>query len=84
MKIIETERLILRVPTYDDFGKLYSVHANPEANIFNPGWKKPSIEEYRKTLDKNIPSRKTAESLGLKYDKKFDNVGGERNVYYFK
>lgn len=168
MEIMETERLILRVPTYDDFGELYSVHANPEANIFNPGWKKPSIEEYRKTLDtiiehhkkygfgyysivdktdnrvfglcglrfttikdekylnlyyridpfktrkgfvkeaaskiievitkktnnkykivvltldKNIPSRKTAESLGLKYDKKFDNVGGERNVYYFK
>jgi len=55
VEIMETERLILRVPTYDDFGKLYSVHANPEANIFNPGWKKPSIEEYRKTLDKNIP-----------------------------
>lgn len=48
---METERLILRVPTYYDFDELYSVHANPEANIFNPGWKKPSIEEYRKTLD---------------------------------
>ena len=55
---METERLILRVPTYDDFGELYSVHANPEANIFNPGWKKPSIEEYRKTLDEIIEHHK--------------------------
>ena len=167
MKIIETERLILRVPTFDDFDELYSVHANPETNIFNPGWEKPSKEEFintlnkiiehhkkhgfgyyslidkadnrvfglcglrftsikdknylnlyyridpskmRKsfvkeaaskiidivtnelnneykvvalTLDKNIPSRKTAESLGLKYNKDFDNVDGEGNVYYF-
>ncbi|MDU2545092.1 MAG: GNAT family protein [Finegoldia magna] len=36
------------------------------------------------TLDKNIPSRKTAESLGLKYNKDFDNFGGDGNVYYFK
>ena len=35
------------------------------------------------TLDKNIPSRKTAESLGLKYNKDFDNLDGEGNVYYF-
>lgn len=35
------------------------------------------------TLDKNIPSRKVAESLGLKYDKDFDDLGGEGNVYYF-
>ncbi|WP_156286344.1 GNAT family N-acetyltransferase [Oceanivirga salmonicida] len=167
MKIMETERLILRVPTLDDFDELYSVHANPETNIFNPGWKKPSKEEYKETLntiiehhkkygfgyyslvdkadnrvfglcglrftlikdkkylnlyyridpsktrkgfvkeaatkiidiitrelnnkykvvaltlDENIPSRKTAESLGLKYDKNFDNVDGEGNVYYF-
>ena len=37
VEIMETESLILRVPTYDDFSELYSVHANPEANIFNPG-----------------------------------------------
>lgn len=167
MKIIETERLILRVPTLDDFDELYSVHANPETNIFNPGWEKPSREEFLDTLntiidhhknhgfgyyalvgkadnrvfglcglrfttindkkylnlyyridpskmrrgfvkeaatkiidvitselnneykvvaltlDKNIPSRKTAESLGLKYNKDFDDLGGEGNVYYF-
>lgn len=167
MKTVETERLILRVPTLDDFDELYSVHANPETNLFNPGWKKPSKEEFldtlntiidhhnkygfgyyslvdksdkkvfglcglrytsirdkkylnlyyridpskmRKgfvkgaatriidiitselnneykvvvlTLDKNIPSRKVAESLGLKYDKDFDDLGGEGNVYYF-
>lgn len=34
MKTVETERLILRVPTLDDFDELYSVHANPETNIF--------------------------------------------------
>ena len=167
MKIIETERLILRVPTLDDFDKLYSVHANPETNIFNPGWEKPSREEFLDTLNiiidhhkkhgfgyyalvdkadnrvfglcglrfttindkkylnlyyridpskmrrgfvkeaatkiidiitselnneykvvaltlnKNIPSRKTAESLGLKYNRDFDDLGGEGNVYYF-
>ena len=167
MKIIETERLILRVPTLDDFDKLYSVHANPETNIFNPGWEKPSREEFLETLNtmidhhkkhgfgyyalvdkadnrvfglcglrfttindkkylnlyyridpskmrrgfvkeaatkiidiitselnneykvvaltlnKNIPSRKTAESLGLKYNRDFDDLGGEGNVYYF-
>ena len=167
MKIIETERLILRVPTLDDFDELYSVHANPETNIFNPGWEKPSREEFLDTLniiidhhkkhgfgyyalvdkadnrvfglcglrfttindkkylnlyyridpskmrrgfvkeaatkiidvitselnneykvvaltlDKNIPSRKTAESLGLKYNRDFDDLGGEGNVYYF-
>lgn len=55
---METERLILRVPTYDDLDELYSVHANPEANIFNPGWKKPSIEEYMKTLDAIIEHHK--------------------------
>ena len=167
MQIMETDRLILKVPTYDDFDELYSVHANPETNIFNPGWEKPSKEEFmgtlntiidhhkkygfgyyslvdkvdnrvfglcglrfttiedkkylnlyyridpsktrngfvkeaaRKiidtitcelnneyqvvalTLDKNIPSRKTAESLGLKYNKDFDDVDGKGNVYYF-
>lgn len=167
MKIIETERLILRVPTLDDFDELYSVHANPETNIFNPGWEKPSREEFLDTLNiiidhhkkhgfgyyalvdkadnrvfglcglrfttindkkylnlyyridpskmrrgfvkeaatkiidiitselnneykvvsltlnKNIPSRKTAESLGLKYNRDFDDLGGEGNVYYF-
>ena len=167
MKIIETERLILRVPTLDDFDELYSVHANPETNIFNPGWEKPSREEFLETLNtmidhhkkhgfgyyalvdkadnrvfglcglrfttindkkylnlyyridpskmrrgfvkeaatkiidiitselnneykvvsltlnKNIPSRKTAESLGLKYNRDFDDLGGEGNVYYF-
>lgn len=167
MKKIETERLILRVPTLDDFDELYSIHANPETNIFNPGWEKPSREEFLDTLniiidhhkkhgfgyyalvdkadnrvfglcglrfttindkkylnlyyridpskmrrgfvkeaaskiidvitnelnneykvialtlDKNIPSRKTAESLGLKYNKDFDDLGGEGNVYYF-
>ena len=35
------------------------------------------------TLDENIPSRKIAESLGLKYKKEFDNIDGEGNVYYF-
>lgn len=167
MKIIETERLILRVPTLDDFDELYSVHANPETNIYNPGWEKPSREEFLETLNtmidhhkkhgfgyyalvdkadnrvfglcglrfttingkkylnlyyridpskmrrgfvkeaatkiidiitselnneykvvaltlnKNIPSRKTAESLGLKYNRDFDDLGGEGNVYYF-
>lgn len=167
MKKIETERLILRVPTLDDFDELYSIHANPETNIFNPGWEKPSREEFLDTLniiidhhkkhgfgyyalvdkadnrvfglcglrfttingkkylnlyyridpskmrrgfvkeaaskiidvitnelnneykvialtlDKNIPSRKTAESLGLKYNRDFDDLGGEGNVYYF-
>lgn len=167
MKIIETERLILRVPTLDDFDELYSVHANPETNIFNLGWEKPSREEFLDTLNiiidhhkkhgfgyyalvdkadnrvfglcglrfttindkkylnlyyridpskmrrgfvkeaatkiidiitselnneykvvaltlnKNIPSRKTAESLGLKYNRDFDDLGGEGNVYYF-
>ncbi|MGX7100212.1 GNAT family N-acetyltransferase [Globicatella sanguinis] len=168
MEMMETERLIIRVPTYDDFDELYSVHANPETNVFNPGWEKPSKEEYMKTLnsmidhhkkngfgyyslidkddnqvfglcglrfttindkkylnlyyriapskmrkgfvkeaamkiietittelnneyqvvaltlDENIPSRKTAESLGLKYNKDFDNIDGEGNVYYFR
>lgn len=167
MKVIETERLIIRVPTLDDFDELYSVHANPETNIYNPGWEKPSSEEFLETLntmidhhkkhgfgyyalvdkadnrvfglcglrfttindkkylnlyyridpskmrrgfvkeaatkiidvitselnneykvvaltlDKNIPSRKTAESLGLKYNRDFDDLGGEGNVYYF-
>lgn len=167
MEFMETSRLILRVPTLNDFDELYSVHANPETNIFNPGWEKPSREEYIKilneiiehhkkygfgyyslvdksdnkvfglcglrfttikdekylnlyyridpiktrkgfvkeaatkiidtitkqlnneykvvalTLDENIPSRKTAESLGLKYNKDFDNLDGEGNVYYF-
>lgn len=167
MKKIETERLILRVTTLDDFDELYSIHANPETNIFNPGWEKPSREEFLDTLniiidhhkkhgfgyyalvdkadnrvfglcglrfttingkkylnlyyridpskmrrgfvkeaaskiidvitnelnneykvialtlDKNIPSRKTAESLGLKYNRDFDDLGGEGNVYYF-
>lgn len=36
------------------------------------------------TLDENIPSRKTAESLGLKYNKDFDNIDGAGNVYYFR
>ena len=167
MEIMETERLIIRVPNYDDFNELYAVHANPETNIFNPGWEKPSKEEFMNTLntfidhhkkhgfgyyslvdkvdnrvfglcglrfttlrdkeylnlyyridpsktrkgfikeaarkiidtiskdlnhdykvfaltlDKNLPSRKTAESLGLKYNEDFDNFGGEGNVYYF-
>lgn len=167
MKKIETERLILRVPTLDDFDELYSIHANPETNIFNPGWEKPSrvefldtlniiIDHHKKhgfgyyalvdkadnrvfglcglrfttingkkylnlyyridpskmrrgfvkeaaskiidvitnelnneykvvalTLNKNIPSRKTAESLGLKYNRDFDDLRGEGNVYYF-
>ncbi|MEJ8752417.1 GNAT family N-acetyltransferase [Lagierella sp. ICN-221743] len=167
MKKIETERLILRVPTLDDFDELYSIHANPETNIFNPGWEKPSREEFLDTLNiiidhhkkhgfgyyalvdkadnrvfglcglrfttindkkylnlyyridpskmrrgfvkeaatkiidiitselnneykvvaltlnKNIPSRKTAESLGLKYNRDFDDLVGEGNVYYF-
>ena len=164
---METERLMIRVPTIEDFDALYLVHADPETNIFNPGWKKPSKEEsmqslssiiehhnqhgfgyyalvdkednrvfgicglrYTKvnnetflnlyyrispskmrrgfvkeaankiiedvtkklntkykivvvTLDENIPSRKIAESLGLKYKKEFDNIDGEGNVYYF-
>lgn len=29
MEIMETERLIIRVPNYDDFNELYAVHANP-------------------------------------------------------
>lgn len=164
---METERLMIRVPTIEDFDGLYLVHADPETNIFNPGWKKPSKEEFMQwlssiiehhnqhgfgyyalvdkednkvfgicglrytkinnetflnlyyrispskmrrgfvkeaankiiedvtkklnnkykivvvTLDENIPSRKTAESLGLKYKKEFDNIDGEGNVYYF-
>lgn len=167
MKKMETNRLVIRIPTLEDFDELYSVHADPETNIFNPGWEKPSREEYlenlnsiidhhrehgfgyyslvdkadnkvfglcglrftsiknqkylnlyyridpsktRKgfvkeaatkiidtitrelnneykvvalTLDKNIPSRKTAESLGLKHNKDFDNYDGDGNVYYF-
>lgn len=167
MKRLETERLILRVPRLEDFDELYAIHANPETNRFNPGWKKPSKEEFidtlnamidhhnkygfgyyslvdkadnsvfglcglrftlindkkylnlyyridpsktrngyvkeaarqimdrvttelnndykvvALTLDENIPSRKTAESLGLKHNKAFDNVGGAGNVYYF-
>ncbi|MFC4805388.1 GNAT family N-acetyltransferase [Filifactor villosus] len=164
---METERLIIRIPTIDDFDELYLVHADSETNVFNPGWKKPSKEEFMQflnsiiehhnqhgfgyytlvdkgdnkvfglcglrytkidketflnlyyrispskmrkgfvkeaankiigdvteklsnkykivalTLKDNIPSRKTAESLGLKYKKDFDNIDGEGNVYYF-
>ncbi|MCQ9209393.1 GNAT family N-acetyltransferase [Granulicatella seriolae] len=35
------------------------------------------------TLDQNIPSRKTAESLGLVHNPELDNYEGKGNVYYF-
>ncbi|MBJ8350268.1 GNAT family N-acetyltransferase [Streptococcus zalophi] len=35
------------------------------------------------TLDTNLPSRKTAESLGLVYNPQLDNYKGQGNVYYF-
>ena len=54
MRIMETERLVLRVPTEDDFEILYSVHADPETNIYNPGWKKPTEEEFMEVLKEII------------------------------
>ncbi|GGI00532.1 GNAT family N-acetyltransferase [Mammaliicoccus vitulinus] len=35
------------------------------------------------TKRENIPSIKTAEALGLKYQPEFDDYDGEGNVYYF-
>lgn len=35
------------------------------------------------TKRENIPSIKTAEALGLKYQSEFDDYDGEGNVYYF-
>lgn len=54
MKIMESERLILRVPTEDDFAALYAVHADPATNLYNPGWKKPTEEEFMESLKKII------------------------------
>lgn len=36
------------------------------------------------TLAANLPSRRTAESLGLVHDPSYDDYQGKGNVYYFK
>lgn len=167
MTTIETARLLIRIPKPEDFEILYSIHADPLANIYNPGWTETKREDFQSFFDAvvehhnkfgfgyyvlqdkedrqvfglcglrftsfqnqeylnlyyrispsktrkgfvkeaakaivdavlsktnkaypilalttydNIPSRKTAESLGLQYNPAFDNVDGQGNVYYF-
>lgn len=167
IKMIETPRSIIRVPDQGDLEILYSIHSDPLANIYNPGWTETNREEFKRffdtviahhkqhgfgyyvlvdkedhkvfglcglrytsindtkylnlyyridplktrrgfvkeaareiidlvlkrsghkyrvvalTSEDNVPSRKTAESLGLKYDPRLDHLGGEGNVYYF-
>lgn len=65
MEMMETERLIIRVPTDDDFVELYSVHANPETNILYPGWEKPSKDEYMKTLNTMIDHHKSMDLVTI-------------------
>lgn len=36
------------------------------------------------TLNANIPSIRTAMSLGFKHDRSLDDYDGDGNVYYFK
>lgn len=82
MEIMETERLILRAPTYDYFDELYAVHTNPETNIFNPGWAKPSKDEYMQTLNTLIDHHKNHEfgycSIVNKVDNKVFGLCGLR------
>lgn len=167
MEKIETKRLMIRPPKEEDFDKIFSIHADPKANLYNPNGPETNRENFREVfhswmehhqkhgfgyyvlVDKtdgdvfgvvglrftslqekeylnlyyrihpekmrkgfvkegaqeiihfvlkklkgqypvvaltradNVPSRKTAESLQLKYDSQWDDLYGKGNVYYF-
>lgn len=165
--MLETERLLLDIPSEAHLAAIFKVHADPSTQQFNPDGPATHIEQFRKTYKtwiahhdthqfgyyilvekltgepfgvcglqyacvqgeivlnvyyriatdntrkgfvkealtaiidhvcqltedqyrmlvltkkENIPSIKTAESLGFQYDKTLDNLNGEGNVFFF-
>jgi RimJ/RimL family protein N-acetyltransferase len=58
---IETERLLVRPYTYDDFDALYAMHSRPEVTRFVP-WETRDAEETRRALERKVERRSLAEA----------------------
>ena len=48
---IQTSRLLLRIPLYEDESAVFEIHGDPETNRFNPFGPHPNIQQSRWQLE---------------------------------